>query len=84
MHGGPDIQYNVEHTYKENGKMVRKMPIKLGNGQTIWSDCVDLNQEEMNQQNRLIQLHAVSKIELIKNYIAPIYKKKNNIKYQLL
>ena len=45
---GPDIQYNVEHVYIENGKTVRKMPVKLGDGQTIWADCVDLNQKDTN------------------------------------
>ena len=64
------------------------MPVKLGDGQTIWADCVDLNQKDtnntmvmefdnnlnnsndlapdqnnsvMNQQNRPIQQHTVSK-----------------------
>ena len=34
--------------YIENGKTVRKMPVKLGDGQTIWADCVDLNQKDTN------------------------------------
>ena len=34
--------------YIENGKTVRKMPVKLGDGQTIWADCVDLNQKDSN------------------------------------
>ena len=24
------------------------MPVKLGDGQTIWADCVDLNQKDSN------------------------------------
>ena len=35
-----EIQYNVEHVFNENGREVRKMPIKLDN-ETIWVDCVD-------------------------------------------
>ncbi len=35
----PNIQYNVEHVFEENGREVRKMPI-LVNGQTMWVDCV--------------------------------------------
>jgi len=36
---GQDIAYNVEHVFIENGREVRKMPIKMNN-QTIWVDCV--------------------------------------------
>ena len=31
----PEIVYNVEHVFSENGREVRKMPIKMGN-ETIW------------------------------------------------
>ena len=48
-HSGPVYnQYNVEKVNIENGKIVRKMPIKLGDGRTIWTDCVDLNQKGTN------------------------------------
>lgn len=31
---------NVEHQFNDNGKVVRKMPIKMGN-QVMWVDCAD-------------------------------------------
>ena len=36
---GSEIQYNVEHVFEEDGREVRKMPIKV-NGETLWVDCV--------------------------------------------
>ena len=35
-----EIAYNVEHVFNENGREVRKMPIKMGE-ETLWVDCVD-------------------------------------------
>ena len=32
-----DIAYDVEHVFNENGREVRKMPIKMGDD-TIWVD----------------------------------------------
>ena len=36
-----DIMYNVEHLFEENGKQVKKVPIKLDNGETMWVDSLD-------------------------------------------
>jgi len=35
-----EIQFNIEHVFEENGKKVRKMPIRIP-GQTIWVDCAE-------------------------------------------
>ena len=35
-----EIMLNVEHHFTDNGKIVRKMPIKMGD-QIIWVDCAD-------------------------------------------
>jgi hypothetical protein len=42
-----EIAYNVEHVFTENGKVVRKMPIKMGE-ETIWVDCMDINEDNKN------------------------------------
>ena len=39
-----EIAYEVEHVFNENGKEVRKMPIKMGND-TYWVDVVDRKPE---------------------------------------
>ena len=39
-----DIAYDVEHVFNENGKEVRKMPIKMGTA-TYWVDVVDKKPE---------------------------------------
>ena len=39
LYQGSEIQYNVEHVFEEDGREVRKMPIKV-NGETLWVDCV--------------------------------------------
>lgn len=38
--GQGEIMLNVEHQFNDNGKVVRKMPIKMGN-QVMWVDCAD-------------------------------------------
>ena len=38
-----EIMLNVEHHFTDNGKIVRKMPIKMGD-QIIWVDCADEEQ----------------------------------------
>jgi hypothetical protein len=42
-----EIAYNVEHVFNENGREVRKMPIKMGE-ETLWVDCVDQVKIESN------------------------------------
>ena len=39
-----EIAYEVEHVFNENGKEVRKMPIKMGTS-TYWVDVVDKKPE---------------------------------------
>ena len=39
LYQGSEIQYNVEHVFEEDGREVRKMPIKV-NGATLRVDCV--------------------------------------------
>jgi hypothetical protein len=34
-----DIAYETEHIFMENGKEVRKMPVRVGK-ETMWVDCV--------------------------------------------
>ena len=41
---GQEIAYDVEHVFQENGKEVRKMPIKMGNN-TFWVDVVDKEEQ---------------------------------------
>ena len=35
-----ELQYDVEHVFIENGKTVRKMPVKIDE-KTVWVECVD-------------------------------------------
>lgn len=44
-----EIAYNVEHVFNENGREVRKMPIKMGD-ETIWVDCVESGNAVGDQQ----------------------------------
>jgi hypothetical protein len=46
---GAEIAYNVEHVFNENGREVRKMPIKMGD-ETIWVDCVDQTSGAFTEQ----------------------------------
>ena len=42
----PNIQYNIEHVFIENGKEVRKMPVMIDNN-TVWVDVVDQKTEDI-------------------------------------
>merc|ERR1711894_298267 len=49
-----EIAYDVEHVFNENGREVRKMPIKLGND-TFWVDvCQEENKTEPNSDGAAI------------------------------
>ena len=51
---GSEILYNIEHIFQEeDGRVVRKMPIKV-NGATLWVDCVPQVPQVSNGQVRLV------------------------------
>ena len=50
-----EIAYDVEHVFNENGKEVRKMPIKMGNS-TFWVDVVDNKDNVMPEDAVMLNL----------------------------
>lgn len=53
-----EVLYNVEHLFEEDGKMVRKMPIKVGD-ETIWVETVNnqQNDKEMGENSIMLPLN---------------------------
>ena len=50
----PNIAYDVEHVFVENGKEVRKMPVLI-NKETVWVECVP-NTPSVEQQEAEIMM----------------------------
>ena len=50
-----NLKFQVEHVFNENGKDVKKMPILL-NGQTVWVDCVDIEQTKQDKNTMMLDL----------------------------
>ena len=52
----PNIAYDVEHVFVENGKEVRKMPVLI-NKETVWVECVpNSNSPSVEQQEAEIMM----------------------------
>ena len=58
---GSEFLYNVEHIFEEDGKIVRKMPIKIGN-ETMWVETVNQNEMETNNDSLMLPLNDVSSV----------------------
>ena len=65
--------YNVEHVFEEDGREVRKMPIKV-NGDAIWVDCMP--QSTLDNSASDSATHKVMRKSLIDQAIKKHKKRK--------